>query len=835
VIAVKRLHGDQVNAALPRVASRGLGVRWLREVVQPAVCLLLACLSPVPIAAQAPLRPAAAAQNWVITGYVFDPSGPVAAADVLLFDSRDGEPSGARPFTRAETEEDGRFSLSAPAGAYTLVIQRLGYGQAERSISLRAGEQLSLEIELEPQALQLEGVGVAAERSRERRRFEETAGITVREISQEELKLVPGFAEADPIRAVEVLPGVVSTSDFSSSFHVRGGSADQNLILLDGTPIFSPFHLGGFFSVFNADMVDRAELASGGFPAQFGGRVSSVLSVESDPGDGSFGVDAGVSLLATRVAMKGGAPQSVRSALGLSDLRWRVSARRSYIDALLAPVTDFPYRLQDLQGVLEVGVGARDRIRFTGYTGDDILDLANVSDDGFPLKVDWRWGNDVAGLRWTRLLDRGTLTTNASTTRFGTGLRFPDFADTDFASNVRQDAIRSDLDLNLREGVRFGTGVAAERLDYRNRAETGGTVFQEGLGDGTLLSAYLQGEFGAPGRWLAEAGLRLDQWLPEPGDAMTTLSPRVSLKRFFGGGRWAAKGSVGRYTQFLHSLRDEELPLGLDIWVLSGARAPQVISDQVQVGVEAFLNDDWNVSAEAYLRDFDGVVTFNTADSPNDPFDDILDGTGRSWGADLFVRRSGEGLTGWLALSFVKAQRTFDDVLSPEFGVADITPQVTYSPIFDRRVDLDLVLQLPAYRGWTSGLRFNFGTGTPFTRPVAGYATYQPRFINGGGRYEWDGDPPSDDPEADGDGGGFAVVLGPRNAERYPLYHRLDFSLRKEYRKSWGTLTPHVDILNVYNRRNVLFYFFDYAATPATRSGISMFPVLPTIGLEVRF
>ena len=135
--------------------------------------------------------------------------------------------------------------------------------------------------------MQLEGISVEAERSRERVRFENEAGITVRELAGSEIKGIPGLVEADPLRAVEVLPGVTTVSDFSSAFNVRGGSADQNLILLDGIPVFNPTHLGGFFSVFNGDMIQRAELRSGGFPARFGGRVSSVLDIQTDVGDGS--------------------------------------------------------------------------------------------------------------------------------------------------------------------------------------------------------------------------------------------------------------------------------------------------------------------------------------------------------------------------------------------------------------------------------------------------------------------------------------------------------------------------------------------------------------------
>jgi len=249
----------------------------------------------------------------------------------------------------ADTDRLGSFRLrSVPAGTYELLVQALGYAETSETVSVAAGQTLELDLRVERQALEVEGISVEAERSRQRIRFEEVGGATVREINLADLEQLPGVLEADPVRAIKVLPGVVSTSDFSASFHVRGGSADQNLILLDGVPIFSPFHLGGFFSVFNADMLDRAELFSGGFPAQHGGRVSSVLQIESDPGDGDFQVDAGISLLASRVAIGGGLPRGVANALGLANIKWRTSARRSYFDILMKPAFEFPYHLTDL-------------------------------------------------------------------------------------------------------------------------------------------------------------------------------------------------------------------------------------------------------------------------------------------------------------------------------------------------------------------------------------------------------------------------------------------------------------------------------------------------------
>jgi len=747
-----------------------------------------------------------------LTGRVVDAAGPVEAASIRLL-------AGSDIIAEVGSDVDGRFGIAGLApGQFTLRVSRIGLAEVTRLVSIVADSVTTVEVTMRPAAVALSGIAVSGRASRERETFEETAGVTVRELTAEEIRLVPGLSEADPIRAIEVLPGVVSTSDFTSAFNVRGGSADQNLILLDGIPIYSPFHLGGVFSVFNPDMVGRAELRSGGFGAEYGGRVSSVLRIDSDPGDGEFGVDAGVSLLSSRASVQGG----FGDGLG----RWRVSARRSYFDVLLSPVFDFPYHLQDLQGVFEIRTGRNSRLRISGYTGEDVLDLTTIDEETFPLRIDWDWGNDLLGASWIRLLDGGELTLGAYGSRFSTGLGFPDFADTSFGSEISQLGTRAELVRRPSDSWELRTGGEFQSFDYDNLAETGGTVFAQGAGAGDLLSGWLQGQWSSPGAWIVEAGARIDHWRPAPGQPITEVSPRLAVKRFMGDGSWALKGSVGRYTQFLHSLRDEELPIGLDIWVLSGARAPHVVSDQVQFGVEAEPDGAWTFSAEAYWRQFEGVVTFNTGDDPNTELDDILGGTGVSYGLDLFARRNEGTVTGWASLSLLNADRTFPDFLSPELT----PPEVTYAPIFDKSVDLDVVLSFPVLGNWSGGLRLNVGTGTPYTRPGGSYSFYQPRFLNDGGRLAWSGVDAEED-----EGTGFAVLLGDRNGERYPLYHRLDLSFRRTYEKSWGTITPTVDLLNVYNRRNVLFYFFEYEQNPPVRSGISMFPILPTFGVEVKF
>ena len=754
---------------------------------------------------------AASGQNGAITGRVW------SAAGLLL------EGAGARLFPAADstlrrivgTDRLGYFAFDQVLpGDYVLTVILIGYERYREEVEVTGATTLELDIALAPQAIQLEGLAVEAERSRARARFEESAGATVQEISGEAMKALPGLVETDPIRAVEMLPGVSTVSDFSAAFNVRGGSADQNLILLDDIPIFNPFHLGGIFSVFNADMVERAELRAGGFPAEYGGRVSSVLTVETDVGDGLTSVDAGVSLLASRVAVNGSLPRGALDALGLTNSRWRVSGRRSYFDVLAKPWTEFPYHLTDLQGAFEVWTGGGSSLRFTAYTGRDVLDLSDVGDNPLPLR--WSWGNDAVGGSWTHPMRGGqSMDVRASYSRFTSDFEFVE-TESRFITGIQEATLQADLERRPTGRTRWKSGVAAKRLEYDNSFRAGGTVFNESAGWGWETAVYSQINWDPNSRWLVEGGVRVDHWRPDPGGSETTVSPRFAVKRFIRDRNAAVRLAGGRYSQFLHSLRDEEIPFGIDVWVLAGARAPRVVSDQVQLGVESFFADDeWFASLEGYYRTFDGVITVNTAEDPNDDLDDLVAGEGWSYGADLFLKRAVGTTTGWIAVSFLKTRRTFPDTRS---GL-EPPPGLSYPPVFDRRVDIDLVLRRTlGWWGLETGLRANFGTGIPYTPVLGQFDVFRRRLVEGKLYFE-----------------GSAVAVGPRNGARYPARHRLDVSFRKPIEKNWGLVTPYLSIVNLYNRKNVLFYFFDYDAAPPTRSGVSMIPFLPTLGVEVSF
>ena len=727
------------------------------------------------------------------------------------------------------TDRLGFFVLrDVTPGNYQLVVARIGYGRHQEPVSLEPRADVRLEITLAEQAIELEGVVVEARRSRRRARFEESAGVTVHEMDRAELRSIPGLAEPDPVRSIQALPGVTQVSDLTATFNVRGGAGDQNLVLLDGIPVFHPFHLMGLFSVFNADMVQRTELRAGGFPAEYGGRVSSVLAMESTAGDGELGVEAGVSLLASRLAVGGGLPRRATEGLGLASARWKVSARRSYVDLLTRPFlkAPFPYRLHDYNGVFEGWTRGGDRIGVSAYSGRDAFNLTHLAiltdgrsdPEAWRADVMWLWGNDAAGASWTRpLAGGGALDVRGSLSLFDGSFEFTEFEGNRIATRISQASLAADLERRPTSRTRWKSGLMLNRMQYRNLRQGVPEVFKSGFGDGWGSAAYTQIHWTPGVPWLVEAGVRADRWQPADAGSMTTLSPRIAVKRFFGNGTWAVRGSAGRYTQFLHSLRDEEVPIGLDLWMLSGRGVPALVSDQLQAGAEMFLGNtvEWFVSLEGYFRNFEGVITQNWAENPGDLDDDVITGKGRSYGADLMIRRDRGETTGWVSVSFLKADRRYPDTGS---GL-DPAPVVEYPPVFDRRLEVDLVVRRQLGWGVEAGFRWNLGTGLPYTRPLATYDVYRQNMI----------DLLVEDTYASG------MLLGPRNAERYPANHRLDVNFRKVLEKDWGRVTPYLQVFNVYNQKNVLYYDYHFRTDPPLRDGKSMMPFLPTLGVEVMF
>lgn len=722
---------------------------------------------------------------------------PVAAAAVVLRGTRTG----------TLTDEDGRYLLAGlPAGRATIVVSRVGYTALTREVEVRAGEETRLDVALTPSTTQLTAVRVAAEAT-ERQQFRLSGSPGVVSVRGETIKRVPVIGEPDVLRVVQLLPGVVATNDFTAGYNVRGGESDQNLVLLDGFPIYNPFHLGGLFGTFIDETVGEFELMPGGFPARYGTRLSSVLNVvpKAEARSGVHG-SVGVSLLASTVALGG----TVRGTTS-----WNVAARRTYADRFVALFTDnqLPYAFTDMQAHVRHQLPGGGTLSATGYWGRDVLDasLAAFGDSsqagGGRLRFDW--GNSLVGLAWTQPLARGLGGDSAqvmqrlSHTGFGTTLDLGS-GTLRFVNGLNESRAWGEVARwRGRHETLAGYEWSAYRMGFDVDADAAGTPGLLGLAlRPSAASVYVDHTVRAS-RFTARAGLRGET---VTGTGWQGLSPRASLK-WFATPDLAFTLAAGQTTQWTPALRNEQAPVRVfDFWLVSNRETPVARSWQMSTGAERWFNGSRFVRLETWLKTYDRLPSSNLFNDPDVQGDEFIVTTGRSYGADLLVRQlEREKLSGWIAYSYAVSWRE--------------GPEGRFAPVQDRRHNLNVVTSYRPGGRLSYGARLGVGTGTPFT-DVVGQLVRR--------RY---------DPLTNSFGTGNLPVArepigGVRNAARFPLVQRLDLSATyaRPGRRTWA---PYLSFINAYNARNVFTYVFDYTANPPTRTAFSQFPLLPTFGVTV--
>lgn len=638
----------------------------------------------------------------------------------------------------------------------------------------------------------------------EREAFENKPEIATIRLTPGELTASPRFfGEADILRAVRTLPGVNARNDYSVGMNVRGGEADQNLVLLDGYPIYNPFHMGGLFGAFVEPMVDRIDFLTGAFPATYGGRLSSVLDVRSavELRPEIHGrVD--MSLIATTVAIGRGMQNG--------DGTWTVAARRTYADkfADLFDPGSLPYHFHDAQAHITRILPGRIRWSATAYGNtDDMLYNDQFGEDDAKLE----WGNRLLGTTLAR-----TWVAGGTPFRFGVG----------DSVRVEQRLSRSrfNLGMNLFSGVlTLNNRVSDDRLSGALTGFSRGHVrtFGYELGrqryafdanfplllypadtlatSNTTWAAYVDDLWRVHPAWLVQLGLRVDG----VSGLGAVLQPRISVKHFLTPDL-ALIGAYGEFAQASHSLAREDVPIrALDFWVGSDARAPISRARHFILGVERWFSGTRAMRLEGYFKQYPSLVEQNPSSDPNVPGDEFRGLRGYSYGADLMLRQlEGGKYHGWLAYSFAFSSREDEEGRR-------------FFPGHDRRHELNIVAARKGAR-YTTSLRFNLATGTPYTY-----------VLNEFNRRRYD-------PAAHGfESGDPQFLLGPRNAERLPLSQRLDLSITRSGKIRGATVSPFLSIMNSYNARNVFSYVFDYTERPPERIGLPQLPVFPTIGVSV--
>jgi hypothetical protein len=772
--------------------------------------LLLLAASAVagPVAGQERPAPAAATvQSSGVQGRITDASSgrPVGGAAVTI--------SAAGGLTSSAVADDsGRFAvrgLSPSTRELTLRVRALGYQPAERRVQLAVGYLVELDVALVPAPYRLAEVRTQAV-APERQQFEQTPDAGGVRVTRGALAALPALGEADVLRTVQLMPGVLARNDYTAGYNVRGGEADQNLVLLDGIPIYNPFHLFGLFGTFIDETVADVSLTPGGFPAQFGGRLSSVLEVTSaeEARQGVHGA-ASVSLLASALTLGGAMPDARTT--------WGVAARRTYVDVFADAFTqqEVPYHFQDAQLRARRFLRGGGSLTLTAYAGSDVVDgnfaaLGPESDPGGGTFV-FDWGNRLAGLTWSQPVgavgDSAELLTQAAVTQFRTGLDLG-AGTLVLANRVTEGRVIGSLRVSAgshqrRVGyelshyrVRYSAtaGPAASPLFALRQRPTAGAIYADEqwrtLGGRLLMRAGLRGEHVSGTGWYG-------------------VSPRVALKYFQTRDlAWTVAG--GQHAQWVHSLSREDIPVRLfDFWVASDPWVPVATARDLSVGAEWWSGAARFARVQLFGRRFSNLAEPAPSEDEQVRGDKFVVAGGRAYGAELLLRQlESERLSGWLAYTYAVSTRE-----GPDGG---------YWPGQDRRHNLNLVSAYRMGRGYVLGARFGLGTGTPYT-PLCGEFV---RRIYDGTRNAFDT-------------GLNSRTIQPvgcqRNSERYPLYHRLDVSGTRSYRRGSTTLTPFISVVNVLNRKNVFIYTRNFSVSPPTQNAISQLPLLPTAGLSVEF
>lgn len=740
--------------------------------------------------------------------------------------------------TGTVTNAYGFYSLTLPAGTYRFVASYLGYNPYFFELNIAANQTLNFQLKQE--ASELDEVIVKGEAA--------NSNVTVNQMSVARLepKLVKELpavlGEPDIIRSLQLLPGVTTVADGAAGFNVRGGSVDQNLILLDEGTLYNSSHLFGLFSVANPDAVKSVELFKGGIPARYGGRVSSVLDIRQREGNmKEFNGEAGIGLISARALVEGPIVQDKSS--------YMVAARRSYGDLFLPLIdntsTAFFY---DLNMKTNLIVNDRNRLFLSGYFGRDRFSLGSIFNSA--------WGNATATLRWNHLFSEKLFANfsaiysnyDYSLDQLRTGAQFNwksriitqnakvDFtyfagqkAQLEFGADVKRYEFQPGTITPIQ-----GSAVAERTLDKKFATEAGAYVsYEQTFGKltfnaGLRYSLFLrQGQERVPvyengqpvvysSAGLYENGrvLRFNDY--QAGERISTFhnfEPRFATT-FVINNASSIKASYNRLYQYLHLISNTTAPTPTDIWTPSGPFIKPQEADQYALGYfRNFKNNAYEASVEVFYKNMNNLVDYvDGADlvTNNNIETELLRGRGRSYGAEFFVRKNTGRLTGWISYTLSRAERQIKGLTAEDPGINNGR---YYAANFDKPHNLAIVASYKLSERWSLSSNFALATGIPATFPT--------------GKYE------------------FAGMIVPhfaeRNTNRLPAYHRLDISATlKGKKKRWknGGHEWVFGVYNVYNRANATsIYFNDNPEKPGNVRALQSYllGILPSVTYNFKF
>ncbi|MGV3657494.1 MAG: TonB-dependent receptor [Chitinophagaceae bacterium] len=727
----------------------------------------------------------------------------------------------------------GFYSITLDEGSYEVSVAHVSYQTKQQAVELNGN--LKIDFSLLAKSAAMSEVVVY---SRRRDANVQNAQMGQLNLSASQIKSVPALlGEVDVLKTIQLLPGVQNAGEGNAGFYVRGGGPDQNLIMLDDAVVYNTGHLFGFFSIFNADAIKNTSLIKGGMPAQYGGRLSSVLDIAMKDGNmKEFGAEGGIGLIASRLSLQGPLIKDKASFI--------LSGRRTYVDALAKPfikkTSDFygsGYYFYDLNAKVNYRFNEKNRLFLSGYFGRDVFDFNNKSRS---FNANIPWGNSTATLRWNhvfgpRLFANTTLLYNDYKFKFGAAQENFEVA---LSSGIRDGSAKIDFDYypapqhKLKFGGittyhKFTPNVFSGRQDsveFNPPSEGNKFAIENAL--------YIQDDWDVSEKLKLAAGLRWSSFtqlgpytrFERDADAnkldSTTygsfdrvvqyngLEPRLTL-RYAINNSTSFKSSVSRNLQFIHLVSNAGSTLPTDLWVPSTFRVKPQISWQYAAGLfKNFSNNTYETSVELYYKKMQNQIEFKEGYTPSfrDVEEEFTFGRGWSYGAEMFVNKVSGRFTGWIGYTLSWTWRQFDALNGGE----------KYPAKYDRRHDLSIVGTYELNPKWKLGGVFVYGTGNATSLPERFY------LVEGVLTQEYSG----------------------INQYRLPDYHRLDLSatytpIPKKVRKvksSWV-----FGVYNTYSRMNPYFLYYDQSGSPLDGSlkvearQVSLFPILPSVTWNFKF
>jgi hypothetical protein len=718
------------------------------------------------------------------------------------------------------TNAYGFFSYKLNSGTYDLSVSYIGYKTILKKINISADTKLDLN--MVPDNV-LDEIVISAEKRNDN---VVNAQMGFAKINLSEIRNVPVlFGERDILKTLQLLPGIKSAGEGNSGFYVRGGSTDQNLILLDEAPVYNASHLLGFFSTFNSDAIKDVSVFKGGMPAQYGGRLSSVLDIRMNDGNKKeYTAEGGIGLISSRLKLEGPIVKDKGS--------FMISGRRTYADAFLAFSGDSSIKnntlyFYDLNAKANYQIDDKNTLYLSGYFGRDELGLSETFGFG--------WGNTTATLRWNHLYSN-RLFSNTSLIYSNYNYVIENFLEENnfkVNSSIRDFNLKQDfqLALNNSHNIRFGVDLIQHTISPGDITASETSSVNEVTVEkrrGNEIAAYISDEWEMNDRINVVYGLRASSFFligpgsfsnyDQDGNILSTktyssgdlvktyinLEPRVSLSYQINPFS-SFKSSYTRNTQNLHLMSNSTAGSPTDLYIMSSNNVRPEIADQVALGYFRNLKDDnYEFSAEVYYKQMQGQIEYRSGTDLRGNRNveaDLLFGDGRAYGIELFFKKRFGKINGWIGYTLSKTERQFNDINNGKWFLAKQ----------DRTHDLSLVGIYKASERWTFSSTFVYNTGNAVTFPA--------------GKYQLNGNTVFYYPE--------------RNSNRMPDYHRLDFSATlegkpgKKLQSSWS-----FGVYNLYNRKNAYSIDFrddpdDKSRTQAVRT--TLFGIIPSITWNFKF